>query len=30
MTSTDIMRVNLTLRYDRAEWYDCTGDNPTV
>lgn len=27
MTSTDVMRVNLTLRYDRAEWKDCTGNN---
>ena len=26
MTSTDVMRVNLTLRYDRAEWKGCTGD----
>jgi hypothetical protein len=25
MTSTDVMRVNLTLRYDRAEWKGCTG-----
>jgi hypothetical protein len=30
MTSTDIMRVNLTLRYDRAQWYGCTGDSTTV
>lgn len=23
MTSADVMRINLTLRYDRAEWYNC-------
>ncbi len=25
MTSSDVMRINMTLRYDRAEWKSCTG-----